>query len=218
MTAPSGDLNFDRVERGTGEHAAMTCANCGSALQDNYFTANGQPICAGCRERLEVAAAPLRDPGALSLAIIFGLGASVVGAIVYYAVMRYANLEIGIVAVFTGWLVGRAMSKATKGRGGRLLQLVAVFLVYLSVALAYLFYTISQLGDTEVMGSMIAVAISALTLPIYMILGSMPSGLISAAIIGFGMYQAWNMTAAPVLIFEGPFKVGAAGTTGTSTS
>ena len=42
------------------------------------------------------------------------------------------------------------------------------------------------------------------------LLGSMPGGIISAAIIGFGMYQAWNMTAAPVLVFEGPFKVGGA--------
>ncbi|MND05768.1 hypothetical protein D3C83_267600 [compost metagenome] len=47
----------------------------------------------------------------------------------------------------------------------------------------------------------------ALILPVLVIIGSMPSGLISAAIIGFGMLQAWQLTGAPKLAFEGPFRL-----------
>ena len=36
----------------------------------------------------------------------------------------------------------------------------------------------------------------------------MPGGLITAAIIGFGMHQAWRMTAAPQLTITGPYRVG----------
>jgi hypothetical protein len=37
---------------------------------------------------------------------------------------------------------------------------------------------------------------------------SLPSGLISAVIIFFGMSRAWSMTGAPVLNVFGPYTVG----------
>ena len=51
----------------------------------------------------------------------------------------------------------------------------------------------------------------AFALPILAILGSLPGGLISAAIIGFGIMQAWQLTGAPKLVFEGPFKLAGSG-------
>jgi hypothetical protein len=45
-------------------------------------------------------------------------------------------------------------------------------------------------------------------LPVLVNVGSLPGGLISAAIIGFGMMQAWKMTAAPVLTVSGPYRIG----------
>jgi len=45
-------------------------------------------------------------------------------------------------------------------------------------------------------------------LPVLAIVGSMPSGLISGAIIAFGMQQAWRMTAAPHLMMSGPYRIG----------
>jgi hypothetical protein len=54
----------------------------------------------------------------------------------------------------------------------------------------------------------------SLGLPVLSVLGSMPGGLLSAAIIAFGMHQAWQMTAAPQLQVSGPYRVGAAGSHG----
>jgi hypothetical protein len=48
----------------------------------------------------------------------------------------------------------------------------------------------------------------AFALPIFAILSTMPSGLISALIIGIGMHQAWKMTAAQVHRISGPYQVG----------
>jgi hypothetical protein len=278
MTGPhnSGapdDLNFDRAEVGSGADGAAPnqCANCGKPLGSTYHTANGAPICSSCRGRLATATAPLRDPVTLAKALVFGFGAAIVGAIIYYAVMRYLNLEIGLVAILTGWMVGKAMSKATAGRGGRLVQVSAGLLTYVSVAMAYFPFAIQQMGEaaesavttpapdtfgTErlvdsatvaaMVDSMAAAAAAnpsaaeadpvltederravlegprpeinpivgfvvvggiALALPVLVILGSMPGGLISAAIIGFGIVQAWQLTGAPKLVFEGPFKL-----------
>ena len=40
-------------------------------------------------------------------------------------------------------------------------------------------------------------------LPVIVVIGSFPGGLLSAAIIGFGMHQAWRMTAAPRFTITG---------------
>lgn len=214
MTGPStsgapDDLNFDRAEARAGAEGAAPnqCANCGQPLGESYYTANGAPICAPCRGRLEGAIAPVRSPAVLAKAIAFGFVAAVVGAIIYYAVMRYLNLEIGLVAILTGWMVGKAMSAATAGRGGRFLQVSAGALTYISVAMAYLFFVLQQPAPAT--QSAVGLAVYALVLPIALIFASMPSGLISAAIIGFGMVQAWQLTGAPKLVFEGPFKLAA---------
>jgi hypothetical protein len=47
-----------------------------------------------------------------------------------------------------------------------------------------------------------------LALPLLVVFGTMPTGLISAAIIGFGMHQAWRMTGADALVISGPYAVG----------
>jgi hypothetical protein len=54
-----------------------------------------------------------------------------------------------------------------------------------------------------------AILFLTFTLPVLVVLGSLPSGLISALIIGIGLRQAWHMTATPRLNISGPYKVGA---------
>ena len=44
-------------------------------------------------------------------------------------------------------------------------------------------------------------------LPVLSVVSSFPSGLISAAIIAFGMHQAWRMTAAPNVQITGPYRI-----------
>jgi hypothetical protein len=46
-------------------------------------------------------------------------------------------------------------------------------------------------------------------LPVMVVVGSFPSGLISAIIIFIGMRQAWRMTGAPLVQILGPYRVGA---------
>lgn len=45
-------------------------------------------------------------------------------------------------------------------------------------------------------------------LPVIAVLGSLPSGLISAFIIGIGMHQAWKMTGAQLATITGPYRLG----------
>ncbi len=53
-----------------------------------------------------------------------------------------------------------------------------------------------------------ALLLGIFVLPVLSVVASLPSGLISALIIGIGMRQAWQMTAGHVVSITGPFKVG----------
>ena len=150
------DLQFDRVETTdpSGDPAALptvTCAVCGRSVGASYYTANDKPICASCRDAVTSAAATPRSAGPLLLAGLFGLGAAVAGAAIYYAVIAIANLEIGIVAILIGYMVGWAVRKGAGGRGGRRFQILAVALTYWAVGLAYAPLAFKQLvgGDTK---------------------------------------------------------------------
>jgi hypothetical protein len=50
----------------------------------------------------------------------------------------------------------------------------------------------------------------SLALPVLAVISSLPGGLISGAIIAFGMMQAWKMTGVPPLQISGPYQIAAA--------
>jgi hypothetical protein len=183
---------------------------------------------------------------------VYGLGAGIVGAIIYYAVIAITNFEIGIVAILIGYMVGYAVHKGAGSRGALRFQMLAVALTYSSIALAYapLVFnqpidaaqdaraaTASSKRDTTVatetapaataatetvqdpneklsgrraLVSLVFLAAFIAALPVLSVIGSLPSGLISAVIIFIGMKQAWRMTGAPSLQILGPYRVGAA--------
>src|SRR5262249_48688591 len=117
-------------------------------------------------------------------------------------------------------------------RGGRRFQVLAVTLTYLAVGLAYtplaIRGAIESRAKTDASATPTAakdangaaasraslvkiVAVLAgfvVALPIIVIAGGFPASLISAAIIFFGMRQAWRMTGAPRLTITGPYRVG----------
>jgi hypothetical protein len=212
------DLQFDRVETtvpaGTQTQTTspgVVCVVCGKSVGGEYYTANGKPVCANCRNVVMTAAATPRSIGPLLLAGLFGLGAAIAGAAIYYAVIAIANLEIGIVAILIGYMVGWAVRKGAGGRGGRRFQILAVILTYWAVGLAY-----SPLAFKQLSGSIGALVPLIFALPVVSTVGSLPFGLISALIIFIGLRQAWVMTAPHVVDISGPFKIGT-GTAPTAT-
>ena len=202
------DLQFDRVETTLPSGAppaspGVTCVVCGKSVGAEYYTANGKPVCESCRAVVMSAAATPRSAGPLLLAALFGIGAAIAGAAIYYGVIALAHVEIGIVAILIGYMVGWAVRKGAGGRGGRRFQILAVVLTYFSVGLAY-----SPLAFKQLSGSIGALVPLIFALPVMSILGSLPFGLISALIIFIGLRQAWVMTAPHVIDISGPFKVG----------
>jgi hypothetical protein len=163
-----------------------------------------------------------------------GVGAGVVGAAIYYAAIAITHLEIGIVAILIGYMVGYPVRRGVNGRGGLRFQVLAAALTYLAVALAYTPLAIQEeMREAKPAPQATAVAVPdverpaparpgkgrlvldsiffsglMLALPVLVVIGSMPSGLISAVIVLLGMRQAWKMTGAPLMRVAGPYRVG----------
>ena len=228
--------------------SGVSCVVCQAAIPDEYFDVNGQTVCSTCRTAVLEQAETPRGWGMLLRAGVCGLAAAVAGAILYYAVIAITDLEIGLVAIAIGYMVGYGVRFGTGGRGGRRVQVMAMLLTYLSVSLAYSVLVIRASFEPRQTQEASAVSGTAtpeetsaaqptpaaapseadredgpsgllglglllgffLALPVMAILDSLPGGLISAAIIAFGMQQAWRMTMAPALTVTGPYRVGTA--------
>lgn len=244
-------LQFETAipQNGTSETpdgpTGVSCRACQREITDEYFDVSGQQVCASCRDVIAESGEIPRGAVPLVRAALFGFAAAVAGAILYYAVIAITNFEIGLVAIAIGFMVGYAIQKGTRGRGGRRFQVMALVLTYWSVGLAYFPLALRGVAEQEraavqsqangtvtptavqpaepapssptdgaVIGFPVALAyFIAFTfmLPVLMIFGSLPGGLISAAIIAFGMHQAWRMTASPQFTITGPFRVRPAG-------
>jgi hypothetical protein len=139
-----GPLQFDRVVHADPPSDAdrsapgVRCSACGATMTEEYHTVDGAPACPTCRDAIERQAAPVREWPLVGRAALPGLGAAIVGAAVYYGVIAITDYEIGLVAILCGWMVGWAVRKGARGRGGRRLQVLALALTYFSIALAYL--------------------------------------------------------------------------------
>lgn len=254
-TAAAAGLQFDHVAPTEGAGSTVTCALCKGSVRNEYYDVQGAPTCVLCTHKVQRGLAGGPGPFAFGRALLMGSGAAVLGAIIYYAVIAITNFEIGLVAILIGWLVGRAVRRASRNYGGRRFQLLAVALTYLAVGLAYTpFIAKSEIAKRQgattgapsaptanasgpeadaapnpvapapvardagpaSLGTLVvalgAAALFVVILPVVVVLGSLPSGLISALIIGIGMQQAWKMTAEEEVNISGPYRIAGAET------
>ena len=161
----SDHLRFNRADNQAGHQSgerpgpAVTCTVCKRSIETQYWQANGNPVCNVCRQRVQAEASSGKGVGRLLRAGLFGLGAAVAGAAIYYAVMALADLEIGIVAILIGFMVGYAVRKGAAGRGGKRFQIMAALLTYWAVGLAYTPFAIK--GMLEGKNATIAASVQA---------------------------------------------------------
>jgi hypothetical protein len=132
--SPAGGLRFDQPEPAA---SAPTCARCKAGITKAYYEVNGHVVCAGCKSALECAPAGSGSSRMLR-ALLFGLGAAIVGAGIYYAILAATGYELGLVAILVGWMVGVAVHKGSHGAGGWAYQTLAVGLTYLAIVSTYI--------------------------------------------------------------------------------
>jgi len=231
-------MQFDKADFGSEGQQGFECGFCHVPLGSSYFELNGQPACEACRYKVEAEMAT--GPGASGFfkAALAGLGAALLGAGIYYAVLALSGYEIGLVAILVGFMVGRAVRWGSKGRGGWAYQTLAVFLTYFAIVGTYIplivkefmkeepaavveqaeTATASQKGEaapavpeeTAEMGvGGFFLGLGALLL----LAAALPflagiENIMGIVIIGIGLFEAWRINKRLVLTVAGPFEIG----------
>ncbi len=137
MSEGSDNLQFDRAEFSDSGSPAHSCSGCDQAISGTYFEVNGSVVCDTCRSAL--AAAMTGGSGFVRLvrAVLFGSLAGVLGAGIYFAILKITGWEIGLIAIVVGLMVGGTVHKGSRGRGGWLYQLLAMFITYCAIVATY---------------------------------------------------------------------------------
>lgn len=203
----SSDLQFDQAE--FPEASTVTCSSCKVPVSGEYFTLNQQLLCGNCAQQIrEILDGKGSPAGRFLQAILFGTGAALLGTAVYAGVMILANSEWGIISIALGWLVGSAVRRGSKGRGGWRYQLLAAFLTYTSICAAYGVVIWSQAEVEHSASLALAIVLTAYGIPFMQ--GA--DNILGLLIIGFGVWRAWRMNQAIKVDITGPHSLAAAPT------
>jgi hypothetical protein len=185
-------LQFDSAEPAAAvaiQAQSIECAFCRTGIEDSYYEVAGKVACSRCRAEAQTLQT---EDVSLARPIAFGIGAAIIGAIIYGTVLVGTGYAVGLVALLVGYLVGAAVRKGSRGRGGRPQQGIAAALTYLSVAAVY-----------------IAVGLANGSGPLAFITAPLVNGgPITVAIIAFSVFRAWRMNEAATLSITGPYRVG----------
>ena len=182
-----------------------TCVVCHRPISSTYFSVAGKIICPICCEKIQ--AAPAGNPATrFAKATIMGIGAGVVGALIWYAVLKISGYEIGLIAILVGFMVGKSIRKGSGGRGGVGYQLLAVAITYLSVAAASFPIILQAALNRPDTSRQLDIIISLALAIAWPIVGGIknPIGLL---ILGFALWQAWKISAGRKLNITGPYQI-----------
>jgi hypothetical protein len=228
------DLQFHRAELVGGEDGpSRQCVLCKQLIREDYFHAQGQVVCPLCATKIRVGS---QHPPAVSLlrASLYGLGAAIAGSALYAIVNMLLHIQIGIIAIFVGIMVGKAVRYGSKGLGGRRQQILAVALTYFGITLSYIPIFIqgaihrqrpaqvssTQQGapesqsvtpvrqaDPQKLGAAILMLVAiALAAPFLIVWSSPLPGLITLFIVFLGLQRAWHLTGRADILITGPYR------------
>lgn len=195
----AADLQFDQAEYQDPAAAAPTCGSCKQPIADAYYAINGTVFCDRCRQLIQAHLAGGSGLRRFLRAALFGAGAAVGGAFLYFAVWRVKVLPIGgLILILTGFMVGAAVRSGAQRRGGWVYQALSMALTYLAIDASY-WIVVRQVAEVPVLPLEFA-----LTLPIRFGFQN-PIGLL---IVAFALYEAWKINRRVPLVITGPHPLG----------
>lgn len=228
-----GELQFRRAQPivSTETPADRTCAACKQPISGEHYQVQNQVICASCAGKIR-AGQQSQQPVPLFRAVIYGAGAALAGCLLY-AIVLAMGVQIGIVALAVGWMVGKAIRHGSYGTGGRPQQIVAVALTYFAISTSF-FPAALFIGAKHAMeaksavknqpdanaplpvqeakpkisarGAVGGLLVFAVISPFLELKYSPVGGLISLFILFIGLQRAWAMTARHEIIVTGPYS------------
>ncbi|HKO47204.1 MAG TPA: hypothetical protein VJV79_05750 [Polyangiaceae bacterium] len=216
----ASELSFERAEFEGQATPALACAFCNQPLTGQYWQISTRAACAGCRASIAQQLDLSQSSASLLRASVYGVLAALAGSITWIAIEKLFHIQIGIVAIGVGYLVGKAVRKGSGGLGGKRYQVLAIALTYAAIALASLpdlMQAVAQRSAAEDSAASGPPSVSAFIWGCALLLGvalASPflqgtENLIGLFIIGIGLYEAWKFTRPVAVQVLGPFSAAA---------
>ena len=137
---------------GTAEYGGTSgndhCQFCRQPIGGLYYRVNSAMACAACGERAQHEL-PTDSHALFVRGLIFGIGAAILGLILYATFEIATGLIIGYVSLAVGYIVGKGIKMGSRGAGGSKYQIAAVILTYAAVSLAAVPVAISEYMKTS---------------------------------------------------------------------
>ena len=201
-------MDFSKAQFEAAPNAAP-CANCQRPLAGQYWTVGTASICGVCAEGFKAGPPPAGAFLRVLKAFIFGSGAGLAGATLYGLIIHYAHMELALITILIGWMVGRSVRAGSEGRGGLGYQILSAVLTYVWCMMAYVPDAVTGLMAGEkglpLFGAVVMAPFLALVTPFT---GAM--GVLGTLILGFGVWRGFREPAAIKLDVLGPFELAAA--------
>jgi hypothetical protein len=199
-------IDFQRAEFADATPAAAVCTACSQPIVQSYYEIAGKIICSLCRETRDRA---LDGSGFVRFlrAAFAGIGVGAVGALIWWGVRVLTDYELGIISIFIGYGVGKAVAWGSHSKGGWFYQLLALFLTYTAIVANYV-PDIVQVARTEAPGAP-AVLLYPLAFAISYAAPIMAGfeNVIGILIIAFGLFEAWKLNKRADAAITGPYSV-----------
>jgi hypothetical protein len=242
MQESGSAIDFERAEYGGSRPSAAPCGQCKQPIEGQYWTLGRNPICGRCHARIEATVSQAASAASLGKATLQGGAVALACGVGYAIFTALTHWQMGLVTIGIAFVIAKVVRKASGGIGGLRFQILAVALTYLASAMGYLSPVVSMIYDHQPAvhhlshtseavaptdaqdpappsGGVMFVALVKLTVRLlgYALAAPLteafqaPVGLL---IVGFGLWEAWKLTRAVPVVFDGPYRMGqAAGAT-----
>ena len=162
-----------------------------------------------CAQRIQ---SGQQAPPVISLvhAALYGAGAALAGSILWAAVAILFHVQLGIIAIVVGVMVGKAVRAGSRGLGGRPQQILAVLLTYFAITTSYmLVYLHAVETNPQVPEQLMTLLVIFAAAPFYGLTRGV-GGLISLFIVFIALQQAWRLTGRSQILLMGPYQTASA--------
>jgi len=205
MTDPT--ISQPTPQFGTAEYVGTPggdhCQFCHQPIGGTYYRVNDAMSCPACTDKLRGELGQ-DSTATFGRSLLFGLGAAILGLVLYATFMIVTGISLGYATLAVGWMVGKAMVKGSNGVSGRRYQIVAAILTYLASTLARIPVWVHY--RPELSGFIVKLIPRALIFP-FIRFGDNPFGGVMGAIILFvGISIAVKLTAPKAIEIHGPFE------------
>ena len=207
-------LRFDRAEyqneEASSENSRAACTLCQQAIEGEYYDVNGQIVCHRCQPALTESLEATPGFEGFVRSIMFGGVACIVSAAIFWGFTVITNLELGLIALVVGFLVGKGVAWGSGRGGGIPFQLLAVALTYVSLAMANMGFEIygSHVNQEIEPVGLFDVPFLFIAWLIMLPVVVFQSSPISAVIHAIALWQAWRENSPLQIDVRGPFRTG----------